>query len=86
MVKVIRRYPPSLINDKGIRWLLGKSIKFQCFAMHTFCMLHCDGDVSHCLGKWDIVAGNIRKQSPTIIWQSEKPIKLEESLRVVAAV
>jgi len=69
MVRAIRSYPPSLLNETGLKWLKGKPIKFRCFAMHTFCMLHCNGDLSPCLGRWDLSAGNVREAHPSEIWQ-----------------
>ena len=81
MVEAVRRYPPSLLNETGIRWLESKSIKFRCFAMNMFCMVHCNGDISPCLGHWNITAGNIRKNSPTEIWQSDEAKKIRRNVR-----
>lgn len=70
MVKAVQSLPPSILREMWLRWLDGKSIKFQCFAMYTFCVLKCNGNICPCLSLWDIEVGNVRESSPTQVWYS----------------
>jgi len=69
---VMDALPCSLFREMWLRSLKGKSIKFPCFAMNTFCVLKCNGDIVPCLTKWDSTAGNVRQASPTEIWRSNQ--------------
>jgi MoaA/NifB/PqqE/SkfB family radical SAM enzyme len=68
--RIIHSQEPSIINEMGLNSLNGKSIKFPCFAMYTFCLLKCNGDIVPCFNFWDFKAGNVRKNTPTEIWHS----------------
>ena len=70
MIKIVKSLPPSLLNERWVNWLKGGSIKFQCFAMHTFVTLKCNGDFIPCLNFWETKAGNVREHTPTQIWHS----------------
>ncbi|MBA7660314.1 GTP 3',8-cyclase [subsurface metagenome] len=70
MVKAIQSLPNPILREMWLKWLRGKSIQFQCFAMYTFCVLQCNGDVAPCLSLWDVKAGNVRESPPTAIWHS----------------
>jgi len=71
MIGVVRKLPRSLYRDTWIDWLNGRPLDFPCFAMHTFCVLKCNGDIVPCLTHWDKIAGNVRKKTPWEIWHSE---------------
>ena len=70
MIKAVQSLPYPIIREMWLKWLRGESIKFRCFAMYTFCVLQCNGDISPCLSLWDVKAGNVRESSPTEIWHS----------------
>lgn len=70
MYEAVKSQPCSILREMWLRWLEGQSIKFQCFAMNTFCILKCNGDISPCLSLWDVKVGNVRENSPTEIWHS----------------
>lgn len=72
MIKAVRSLPYPILREMWLKWLRSKSIKFRCFAMYTFCVLQCNGDISPCLSLWDVKAGNVRESSPTEIWHSAK--------------
>jgi len=61
--------------------LSGKSIKFSCFAMYTFCVLKCNGDIVPCLNLWDMKAGNVREKSPADIWHSYEAKKVRKIIK-----
>jgi MoaA/NifB/PqqE/SkfB family radical SAM enzyme len=69
-VQAVASQPASLLRDKWIDLLNGKSIRFPCFAMHTFCVLKANGDIVPCINFWDRTAGNVKDASPTAIWHS----------------
>ncbi len=81
LIQAVRSLPPNLLNDKWEGWLKGKPIKFTCFAMHTFCVLKSNGDISVCLTHWNQTAGNVRINTPTEVWKSAEA---KESRKVVA--
>lgn len=70
LIKAVESLPRSQLYELWLKALRGKSIRFPCFAMYTFCALHCNGDIVPCLRFWDIKAGNVRESSPTSIWHS----------------
>jgi len=70
LTEAILSQTPSVLKDLWIKDLAGESIKFKCFAMHTFCLLKWSGDIVPCLTHFNSVGGNIRKNTPTEIWHS----------------
>lgn len=70
LIAAVKSLPPTLLNDKWAGWLEGKPINFTCFAMHTFCILKSNGDISVCLTHWNTTAGNVRLNTPSEIWKS----------------
>jgi MoaA/NifB/PqqE/SkfB family radical SAM enzyme len=80
LISSIHSSSSTIINEMGLRLLKGKSIKFPCFAMYTFCLLDCSGDIIPCFNLWDSKIGNVRKISPTDIWHSRQA---KESRKVV---
>jgi MoaA/NifB/PqqE/SkfB family radical SAM enzyme len=79
--KAVRSLPFSIVREMWLRWLNGKSIKFPCFAMYTFCVLKCNGDISPCLSLWDVNAGNVREKSPTQIWLSHEAREARKTVK-----
>ncbi len=70
LIKAVQSFPLTPLNEIWLNSLIGKPIKFRCFAMDTFCVLKCNGDIASCLSLWDAKAGNVRESSPTDIWHS----------------
>ena len=71
LIKAVESQPASTLQERWLRVLKGKSIKFPCFAMYTFCVLKCNGDIVPCLNLWDVKAGNVRDSSPSQIWHNQ---------------
>jgi len=80
LIEAVGLQPASPLQETWLKALRGKSIKFSCFAMYTFCVLKCNGDIVPCLNLWDIKVGNVRESSPTAIWHS---VDAKETRRVV---
>ncbi len=72
LTEAIRSQAPSPLKDLWLKDLAGESIKFTCFAMHTFCLLKWSGDIVPCLTHFNSIGGNIRKNTPTEIWHSKQ--------------
>jgi MoaA/NifB/PqqE/SkfB family radical SAM enzyme len=70
LINAIKSQPISPLQDNWLKLLNGNSIKFTCFAMNTFCILKCNGDIVPCLNLFNIKAGNVREKSATEIWHS----------------
>jgi MoaA/NifB/PqqE/SkfB family radical SAM enzyme len=81
MFEIVQSLDNGLLKKKWIDWLQGKSIKFRCFAMHTFCVLKCNGDIVPCLSLWDLKAGNVKEKTPSEVWHSDAARKAREAVR-----
>lgn len=79
--EVVRSQEPSLLKEKWVKALDGKSIKSTCFALHTFLVMRADGEMVPCLNLFDESAGNIRDRSPTQIWGSQQAKKVRSEVR-----
>jgi len=81
LINAIKSQSPSPLQELWLKALNGKSIKYPCFAMNTFCVLKCNGDIVPCLNLFDRKAGNVRDQSPTDIWDSDEMKKVREIVK-----
>jgi len=81
IINVVESQPPSLLQEKWLMALRGKSIKFPCFSMHTFFLLKCNGDVTPCLRFSDVKVGNIRENTPSEIWHSLSAKKARRAVK-----
>jgi len=81
IIEIVKSQPLSLLQEKWLSWLKGQSIKFPCFAMNTFCVIKCNGDIVPCLSRWDFKAGNARENSPTEVWHSPKAKEIRKSIK-----
>lgn len=70
LIKAIQSLPLSLHHEVLVKAIMGKTIKFSCFSLYTFCLLRCNGDIAPCLRFANTKAGNVREQSPSQIWNS----------------
>ncbi len=70
--EVLDRLPPAILVERGKRALNGKSIRFSCFSMYTFCVIKCNGDMVPCFNLWDTKIGNVLEESPSRIWMAER--------------
>lgn len=59
----------SLLKEKWLDWLDGKSIKFNCYALRDFLVIKANGDVAPCLSYWAWCIGNLKKDSPLKVWE-----------------
>ncbi len=55
--------------------------KFQCFALNTFAVLKCNGDIAPCLSLWDKNIGNVRNEDPQKVWNSVKAQQVRREIR-----
>ena len=81
LIKAVESQPSSPLQEKWLDALRGKSIKFPCFAMYTFFLLKCNGDVTPCLNFSDVKAGNVREKTPTEIWHNLEAKKAREIVK-----
>lgn len=81
MLKIVKSLPLDPLNERWIGWLKNKTIRFRCFAMYTFFVLKCNGDVVPCLNLWDLKAGNIREQSIDEIWHGVETKKARHCVK-----
>lgn len=49
--------------------LRGELVSFRCFALHTFLVIHPNGDIAPCLTYYDEKVGNALKSPPSEIWK-----------------
>ena len=81
LFEVVRSLPPSFVREMKLKALRGKSIKFPCFAMHTFCLLQCNGDIVPCFEFWDTKVGNVRETPPSLVWHSSEAKKARKMVK-----
>lgn len=81
LFEAVKSQPPSLIQENWLKFLKGESIKFPCFALNTFFILKCNGDVAPCLNLWDLKAGNVRDNSASEIWHSFEAKKARNAVK-----
>jgi MoaA/NifB/PqqE/SkfB family radical SAM enzyme len=77
---IVKTQPPSPVRDLWLRLLDRRPIAFPCFAMNTFCVVKCNGDICPCLTKWDETIGNARDNSALKLWNSAQGKKVRESV------
>jgi MoaA/NifB/PqqE/SkfB family radical SAM enzyme len=70
--RFLRSFLPNIYAQTAIDYLDGKPVRFRCFALHSFFFLKSNGDVIPCLDFWDTSAGNVRENTITEIYKSEK--------------
>jgi len=80
MIDAVKKQPNTIIREKWLKLLNNQSIKFRCFAAQTFLVLRCDGNIVPCLSYWDLIMGNVREQSPSEIWQSNKAKEIRKTI------
>jgi len=81
LTNAVKSQPSSPLQEMWLRLLKGKSIKFPCFALNTFCVLKCNGDIIPCLTMWDAKIGNVRDASPSEIWNSNEAKKVRKMIK-----
>lgn len=75
MLNIIKSYPYDFYFAMWQKDILGKSIKFPCYALNTFCAIKSNGEIVPCFNNWDKSVGNVTEASPTEIWHSKNAKK-----------
>ena len=73
--------PSGLYKEMWINEIFGIKPKFRCFALNTFAVLKCNGEIAPCLSQWDQNIGNARIHTPTEIWNSNKAKEIRNSIQ-----
>ena len=81
LVKAIESLDFNPIYAMWLESIKGKPFTFPCFAMHTFCVLQCDGTIAPCLSLWHVKVGNVRDNSPSTIWRSAKADEVRKMVK-----
>ncbi len=86
LIQTVKSLDPEILGginlkEMWLKWLKGKPIKFQCFAIDTFCVLKCDGAIAPCLSLWDAEIGNVRENSPEEVWKSKRANEVRRMVR-----
>jgi len=79
--KGVATIKPTLYTQMWLDSLDGKKPKFKCYALNTFFVLKCNGDVVPCLSKWNDVAGNVRNSKPKEIWYGKKANEVRQKVK-----
>lgn len=74
-------FKPDLYRQMWLDSLKGKKPKFKCFALNTFLVLKCNGDVVPCLSLWNDVIGNMRTSTPKSVWYGKKADEVRVKVR-----
>jgi MoaA/NifB/PqqE/SkfB family radical SAM enzyme len=62
--------PKGLYRDFWLQSFSGETPSFQCFALQSFCVIKCDGEIVPCLSKWNRSIGNVKDADPLTLWHS----------------
>jgi MoaA/NifB/PqqE/SkfB family radical SAM enzyme len=82
MIKAVKTtMPPGPYRDMWIKEFKGIQPKFRCFAVNTFAVLKCNGDIAPCLSLWNKTIGNARNDDPEAIWRSKKAQEIRKEIR-----
>lgn len=73
--------PTGLYRDMWVNELNGVQPKFRCFALNTFAVLKCNGDIAPCLSMWDNPIGNVRSEKPTSVWESQTAQNIRKTVK-----
>jgi MoaA/NifB/PqqE/SkfB family radical SAM enzyme len=81
LYETVKAQPPTLLQETWLKSLEGKPYAFPCFALSSFCVIKCNGDVVPCLNMWDWTAGNLREASPREVWSGQKAKEIRSRMR-----
>jgi len=79
--RATRSLPPTPLNDWGRRVLRGRPLDYRCATLHNSCLVKSNGDVAPCFNYWNQIAGNVRQQSPSEIWKSQRARETRQVVR-----
>lgn len=66
-----KAYPTDTdYKQQWLNYLDGKKPCFNCYALKSFAVLRCNGDLVPCLSQWDNSIGNILDNNPSQVWKS----------------
>jgi radical SAM protein with 4Fe4S-binding SPASM domain len=80
-IQIVQTLPESLRKRMWIKYLQTGKICFSCYAMKTFFLLRSNGDVTPCLTKSEISAGNVKNKTPTEIWNSSEMKEIRSQVK-----
>jgi radical SAM protein with 4Fe4S-binding SPASM domain len=81
LFKIVKDLPQSMHKEVLLRAVTSQPIKFRCFSMNSFCVLRCNGNITPCLRKSDVVVGNVREATITQIWHSSEAKKVRNIVK-----
>lgn len=69
---ICKAVPEEIYRESWLNSLQGKAPVFDCYALKTFAVIKCNGDVVPCLSMWDKPIGNIMKEDPEKVWKGKE--------------
>lgn len=81
LIKAVQSQSFGVTYELWLKSLQGMPFKFPCFAMNTFCVINCNGDISPCLNLFNVKVGNVRDNTPTSIWHGYKAEKARKLVK-----
>jgi MoaA/NifB/PqqE/SkfB family radical SAM enzyme len=81
LLDVARSFPPTPLNDWGYHVLEGSPLDYRCTLLHNSCLVKSNGDMVACFKHWNEAAGNIRRESPTAVWRSQRARQVRAMVR-----
>jgi MoaA/NifB/PqqE/SkfB family radical SAM enzyme len=78
--KVVEDLPDSPRKESWLKWIDGKDISFDCFALRTFVVVRYDGMVAPCLHYYKDVVGNLKTHTMTEILDNEHTKYCEDNI------
>jgi len=69
---ICKAFPDDIYRECWLNSLHGIAPVFDCYALRSFAVLKCNGDIAPCLSLWDKSIGNIMKDDPSKVWNSKE--------------
>ncbi len=73
--------PSGPYRDMWMEEIQGVKQRFVCFAVNTFAVLKCNGDIAPCLSLWNKNIGNVRNTDPETVWKSKKAREIRREIK-----
>jgi Fe-coproporphyrin III synthase len=81
LLPAARSFPSTPVNHWGRRVLEGRPIDYRCTTLHNACLVKSNGDVVACFKYWNEAVGNIRQDTPSAVWKSQRARQVRATVR-----
>lgn len=77
---ICKAFPEGTYRESWLNSLNGINPCFDCYALRSFAVIKCNGDIAPCLTHWNMNVGNIMEKDPKVVWESLKVKKARNNV------